>query len=48
MEPSTTMYALRFFATAINDIDRRVDRIFAPTLLEAIGWKKIEYGYIVF
>ena len=39
--------ALLFFATTINYVDRAVLGILAPVLQKDIGWREIDYGYIV-
>jgi len=42
-----TIVALLFFSTTINNLDRQVLGILAPTLQRDLGWTEVDYGNIV-
>jgi ACS family hexuronate transporter-like MFS transporter len=42
-----TIVALLFFSTTINNLDRQVLGLLAPTLSKELGWSEVDYGNIV-
>src|SRR5579862_3820397 len=43
-----TVCGLLFFATTVNYIDRQVLGILKPGLMQELGWREADYGWIVF
>ncbi len=41
------VYALLFFATTINNMDRQIFRVLVPTLQLAIGWMETGYARVI-